>query len=74
MESGLLWLDDRSNLSFAQKLEGAVSYYRCKYGGAPSVCYVHPSCLPTTPPDQTVIVRSAPDILPHHFWLGHAPQ
>lgn len=81
MQVGLLWLDDSPNVPFWQKLERAADYYKSKYGRVPNVCYVHPSCLPCRQaglPESSqngkITVRSAPDILPHHFWLGRKTQ
>ena len=70
MRTGLLWLDDRPNLTFQAKLEHAAAYYAQKYGHRPDTCYVHPSCLPQDKDANGITVRPAPDILPNHFWLG----
>ena len=74
MQIGLLWLDDSPNIPFGKKLERAADYYKSKYGRVANVCYVHPSCLPESPQNGKIAVRAAPDILPHHFWLGRKTQ
>jgi len=74
LKTGLLWFDDDPRRPFSVKIERAAAYYTAKYGRAPNVCYVHPSCLPQPAPEPAcVAVHSAPDILPHHFMLGVAP-
>jgi len=70
MKTGLLWLDDRRDVPFGNKLERASDYYHKKYGHHPNLCFVHPSCLPLEQPAVDIAVRSSDDILPNHFWLG----
>jgi hypothetical protein len=67
---GMLWLDDNTRSSFSAKLQQAMSYYEGKYGQPPNVCYVHPSCLPEDVSNIPIPVRTAKDILPHHFLFG----
>jgi hypothetical protein len=53
MNVGMLWFDNDIKAELAAKVERAASYYRKKYGIAPTVCFVHPSMLAngnTTPP------------------------
>lgn len=52
MNIGMLWFDNDSKASLDAKIERAVSYYRAKYGRAPTLCFVHPSMLPTNTPSQ----------------------
>ena len=81
MEIGLLWYDDNPRRELEDKVGEAAQRYRAKYGRWPNTCYVHPQMvadrleqeLRVACPkrDRTVIrVVSAPNILPHHYWLG----
>jgi hypothetical protein len=74
MKTGMLWFDDTAKRSFDIKVERATKHYREKYGRSPNVCYVHPSCLPSSASSNVIKVLAAKDILPHHFWLGMAEK
>jgi hypothetical protein len=47
MNIGMLWFDNDPKLNLDTKVERAVAYYRDKYGKTPTLCFVHPSMLPT---------------------------
>jgi hypothetical protein len=79
MKIGMLWFDNNPKTEFAMKIEQAATYYRDKYGQAPTVCFVHPSMI--APPSNSngtkeqiktggVEIRPASTILPNHFWIG----
>ena len=83
MNIGMLWFDNDPKSGLSTKVERAASYYRTKYGKTPTLCFVHPSMLPTTPPveahntpaEKTLVaagieVRSTRTVLPNHFWIG----
>ncbi len=77
MKIGMLWFDDDPRRGLDEKVLRAVSYYQQKYGQKPTVCYVHPTALqPGAKEAQgqptSVQIRSAPNVLPHHFWVGNA--
>ena len=50
MNIGMLWFDNDPKAGLDTKVERAAVYYRNKYGRAPTLCYVHPSMLPTGGP------------------------
>jgi hypothetical protein len=71
MREGLLWFDDDSGRSLADKVTRAASRYQQKYGHAPSVCYVHPTMVSGQETRSgSVRVLPARTVLPNHFWLG----
>jgi len=45
MNIGMLWFDNDPKIELNKKIERAASYYRDKYGAAPTLCYVHPSMV-----------------------------
>ena len=47
MNIGMLWFDNDPKLNLDTKVERAVAYYRDKYGKTPTLCFVHPTMLPT---------------------------
>ncbi len=47
MNVGMLWFDNDSKTDLNGKIERAAVYYRTKYGRVPTLCFVHPSMLPT---------------------------
>jgi hypothetical protein len=51
MNIGMLWFDNDKMMDLNTKIERASNYYLKKYGKSPTLCYVHPSMLPT-PPDN----------------------
>lgn len=73
LHTGMLWFDDARDRSLAEKIARAVAYYQAKYGQAPNMCYVP---LTASAEDAATIsgvrVKSAPNILPGHLWLGIA--
>jgi hypothetical protein len=79
MNVGMLWFDNDPKTELAVKVERAASYYRNKYGDAPTLCFVHPCMLDKSRaenPEQSnfkaagVEVRSTRSVLPNHFWIG----
>jgi hypothetical protein len=72
MEIGMLWYDDSSR-EFVEKIDRAVSYYREKYGVAPTLCLVHPTTLPEKVTNlEGLEVRRVQSVQPGHFWVGVA--
>ena len=71
MNIGMLWFDNDPKAGLSTKIERAATYYRTKYGKAPTLCFVHPSMLPT-PVNQAagVELRTSRSVLPNHLWLG----
>lgn len=45
MDFGLLWYDDSSNRSLADKVARAAAQYEHKFGQPPTVCFVNPAML-----------------------------
>jgi hypothetical protein len=84
MNIGMLWFDNDPKAELNTKIERAASYYRTKYGKTPTLCFVHPSMLPSTAASAAssasinetslrsgdVEVRSTKSVLPNHFWIG----
>jgi hypothetical protein len=79
MNIGMLWFDNDPKTEFTSKVERAAAYYRNKYGRQPTLCFVHPCMIGSTPAsngEQTslktagVEVRSTRSVLPNHFWIG----
>jgi len=50
MNIGMLWFDNDPKAGLDTKVERAAVYYRNKYGRIPTLCYVHPTMLPTSGP------------------------
>jgi hypothetical protein len=72
LRTGMLWFDDARDRSLTEKIARAVAYYQAKYGQAPNTCYVPPSASADDATISGVRVKSAPNILPGHLWLGVA--
>ena len=71
MKVGLLWFDDDKKRTLSEKVERAAAYYQQKYSVTPTVCYVHTSALEESEVKANgVEVRTAPTVLPNHFWIG----
>jgi hypothetical protein len=79
MNVGMLWFDNDPKTELTVKVERAASYYRNKYGSAPTLCFVHPTMLAkflqgnaeqTSFKAAGVEVRSTRSVLPNHFWIG----
>lgn len=71
LQVGMLWYDDAPDRPLAAKLSLAARYYERKYGRPPNVCYLNrqtPGCEQASA--DGLRLYAAPDILPHHFWLG----
>lgn len=75
MKVGMLWFDSNVGLAVEQRVERAASYYREKYGQAPTLCLVNPSVAGSGLPAQVgqVELRALDTVLPHHFWIGVKP-
>lgn len=82
MKIGMLWFDNDTKTAFDTRIERAATYYRTKYGKEPTLCYIHPSMLPSEDQetDDTsasrgrqhagLEVRTHPTVQPNHFWIG----
>jgi len=71
METGMLWFDDDGKRALADKVTRAAEYYQKKYGRSPTMCYVHPTALPSDLESAGgVRLRSASTVLVNHLWLG----
>ncbi len=70
MEIGMLWFDD-SQLTTAEKISRAVTFYDEKYGRMPTLCLVHPDTLNGGEEIMAgVEIRQARSVMPDHFWIG----
>ncbi|RMF41854.1 MAG: hypothetical protein D6755_12175 [Anaerolineae bacterium] len=71
MDVGMLWFDNTPGRSLKEKIEQAAAYYQKKYGEHPNLCFVHPSMMnDENSSPGGMEVRTAPTVLPHHFWMG----
>jgi hypothetical protein len=76
MEVGLLWYDNDPRRTLDDKVGNAARRYREKFGRLPNTCHVHSAACGRDRvchlADLHTAVRLvvAPNILPHHFWLG----
>ena len=77
MDSGMLWFDNSDQRDLDSKIDRAAAYFLKKYGQSPTICFVHPSMLQPGADGSSsgeVEVRSAPSVLPNHFWIGMKGQ
>ena len=73
MKTGMLWYDDDKDRTLGEKVNLAAKRYRAKYGQAPTLCLVNPRTMSGGPERVSGIeLRSAHNVLVHHFWLGAA--
>jgi hypothetical protein len=72
MQVGMMWFDGDHKRSLEERIERAAGYYQTKYGARPDLCYVHPEMDEQGEIKQAcgVTVRTSPEVLPEHFWLG----
>ncbi len=73
MDVGLLWFDNDAGRALTAKVDRAAEHYRLKYGRKPSLCYVHPTMLPSHDGKLMaglVEVRTAAWVMPNHFFIG----
>lgn len=73
MKTGMLWYDDDKKRTLEEKVELAADFYRQKFGRAPTLCLVNPRSMNGGPERIAKIeLRSAHNVLLHHFWVGMA--
>ncbi len=81
MKVGLLWYDDDKERTLEEKVRRAVDHYRQKYDESPTLCLVNPSLVDHSGGDvsgqghrmvDAIELRTAHNVLPHHFWIGVA--
>lgn len=70
MNVGMLWLDDDKHTTIEEKIQKAADYYHNKYGQSPNLCFVNPAMLAEAKNIGRIQVRTAPNILRNHFWVG----
>jgi L-ascorbate metabolism protein UlaG (beta-lactamase superfamily) len=68
--NGMLWFDNDTRRPFDTKIEQAIQHFKTKYGDAPNIVYVHPSCMPSAEAAQAIKVEAAENVLPFHYLLG----
>ena len=70
MREGMLWYDNTTKTDIKEKINGAVDFFKEKYGQMPKVCYVHPQSIDSEfILDKTVKVLSNDKIIKNHIWL-----
>jgi len=71
MKVGWMWFDNDPNRTIEEKVRRAAEKYRAKFGRFPNTCYVNQAAIAESETKVgRVKVIGAPNILPHHFWLG----
>jgi len=71
MKVGWMWFDNDPGRSVEEKIQQAAQHYRAKFGRFPNTCYVNQRSINGDGFHcGKVKVVAAPNILPHHFWLG----
>jgi hypothetical protein len=65
----MLWFDDDSSSSVADKIIRASRYYAEKYGRIPNLCFLHSEEANEKSVDG-IAVKASNAVLPDHFWLG----
>jgi hypothetical protein len=71
MSIGMLWYDDDRQRTLEEKVRRAADYYRQKYGQSPNLCLINPqSANGGAQAVNSIELKTAPNILPHHFWIG----
>jgi len=61
MNIGMLWFDNDKNETINEKILRAANYYQNKYGQSPTLCFVHPSMLPTAANKKMNVSNTKPD-------------
>ena len=70
MNQGMLWFDDRKDVSVAQKIAAALRFYEQKYGSRPTCCYIHcDKGIDEVQTDLGLRVEVSQYILPNHYLL-----
>lgn len=72
MKTGMLWFEKHHNNDLVSIVSNAADFYERHYGQKPSLCYVHPSAMTTTPvrPGRKMVIRSSKKMSPNHLWIG----
>ena len=71
MENGMLWFDDRKDISMEQKIQNAILFFQEKYGSKPDCCYINA----TTPQKEIsqkmagLRIEISQYVMPNHFLL-----
>ena len=84
MDEGLLWFDNDPKSAIEDKVRRALGRFQEKFGRDATICYLNPGALAgrtdADSPREVVFGRrkvkivAAHNILPHHFWVGVAPE
>ena len=71
MDQGLLWFDDRKNVTIIQKIKAAADFYEEKYGSKAECCYINPqNDLANFPRHNLEIkIKTSKYVLPNHYLL-----
>ncbi len=72
MNVGMLWFDDDASRTLEEKVSRAADFYRHKYGRPPTLCLINPQAANGRKNVAAVELRTAQNVLPHHFWVGMA--
>jgi hypothetical protein len=65
----MLWYDNDSSTSVADKIAQASRYYMEKYGNQPNLCFLHAKEADRMSVDG-IEVETSDAVLPDHYWLG----
>lgn len=69
---GMLWFDDRKDVTLWDKVRRAADYYREKYGEEPNLCEVPPGTASAAAIESVdgILVRESAYVIPGHFYIG----
>lgn len=71
MREGLLWFDNDPQRRLVDKIDRAAARYQAKFGRRPTTCYLNMADFDgQTEQSNGIRLRTVPNILRHHFWLG----
>jgi hypothetical protein len=71
MENGMLWFDDRNDISTEEKIQNAIVFFQEKYGGKPDCCYINAD-TPQKESSQKLMglrIEISQYVMPNHFLL-----
>jgi len=76
MDKGLLWFDDRKNITIIQKIKMAADFYEKKYGAKAECCYINPQNDLTNLPQHNLglKIKTSKYVLPNHYLLEKEQQ
>ncbi|MEM7346096.1 MAG: hypothetical protein AAF485_17795 [Chloroflexota bacterium] len=75
MQEGLLWFDNNPQRTLIDKVTLAAKRYQTRFGQRPTICYLNTAdCDTAVKEAKGIRLRTAPNILRHHLWIGVEPK